>query len=68
MAKSKTRYVCTNCGSVSSRWLGRCPQRSGPASKAASLTDIAMEDMARMETGIGELDRAARRRAWIITA
>ena len=26
MAKAKTRYVCTNCGSVSSRWLGRCPQ------------------------------------------
>ena len=81
MAKKKTRYVCTNCGSVSSRWLGRCPQcgewntmveetvepeapkaaqsmaRSGPASQAASLADIAMEDMARMETGIGELDR-----------
>jgi DNA repair protein RadA/Sms len=31
--------------------------RSGPASQAASLADIAMEDMARMETGIGELDR-----------
>ena len=81
MAKIKTRYVCNNCGSVSSRWLGRCPQcgewntmveetvapeapkaaqsmaRSGPASQAASLADIAMEDMARMETGIGELDR-----------
>lgn len=26
MAKRKTRYVCSNCGSVSSRWLGRCPQ------------------------------------------
>ena len=81
MAKIKTRYVCSNCGSVSSRWLGRCPKcgewntmveetvapeapkaaqsmaRSGPASQAASLADIAMEDMARMETGIGELDR-----------
>ena len=81
MAKIKTRYVCSNCGSVSSRWLGRCSQcgewntmveetvapeapkaaqsmvRSGPASQAASLADIAMEDMARMETGIGELDR-----------
>ena len=81
MAKIKTRYVCSNCGSVSSRWLGRCPQcgewntmveetvapeapkaaqsmaRSGPASQAASLADIAMEDMARLETGIGELDR-----------
>ncbi|MCH4166811.1 MAG: DNA repair protein RadA [Megasphaera sp.] len=26
MAKSKIRYVCSNCGSISSRWLGRCPQ------------------------------------------
>jgi len=26
MAKVKTRYVCSNCGSVSSRWLGKCPQ------------------------------------------
>lgn len=26
MAKEKSRYVCKNCGAVSSRWLGRCPQ------------------------------------------
>ena len=26
MAKIKTRFVCNNCGSVSTRWLGRCPQ------------------------------------------
>lgn len=81
MAKVKTRYVCSNCGSVSSRWLGRCPQcgewntmveetvqpeppkgsqslaRQGMATKAASLADIAMEQMGRIETGIGELDR-----------
>ena len=81
MAKAKVRYVCTGCGSVSSRWLGRCPQcgewntmeeekvvpeapkaaqsmaRSGPASQATSLSDIALEDMTRVETGIGELDR-----------
>lgn len=81
MAKAKTRYVCTNCGSVSSRWLGRCPQcgewntmqeetlqpeapkaaqsmqRSGPASQAQPLSSIAMEDMVRIQTGIGELDR-----------
>ncbi|MCH4178816.1 MAG: DNA repair protein RadA [Megasphaera sp.] len=80
MAKRKIRYVCSSCGSVSSRWLGRCPQcgewntmveeeqtevpkaatsvrRSGEGSKAASLRDIAMEKMNRIETGIGELDR-----------
>lgn len=26
MVKLKTRYICSACGSVSSRWLGRCPQ------------------------------------------
>ena len=81
MAKVKTRYVCANCGSVSSRWLGRCPQcgewntmteetlqpeaprkagsmqRTGAETRPAALTDIAMEDMSRLETGIGELDR-----------
>lgn len=25
MAKTKTTYVCQNCGSESSKWLGRCP-------------------------------------------
>lgn len=24
MAKSKTTYVCQNCGSVTSRWMGKC--------------------------------------------
>ncbi|MGN0663982.1 MAG: DNA repair protein RadA [Negativibacillus sp.] len=25
MAKSKSCYVCTECGSVQSRWMGKCP-------------------------------------------
>jgi len=25
MAKSKTRYVCSNCGSAQPKWMGRCP-------------------------------------------
>lgn len=79
MAKTKIRYVCANCGSVSSRWLGRCPQcgewntmmeeqavpeppkgvgaRQGKGAKPALLQDIAMEQMSRVRTGIGELDR-----------
>ena len=28
MAKPKRRYVCTECGSVSSRWQGQCPDCS----------------------------------------
>lgn len=79
MAKTKIRYVCANCGNVSSRWLGRCPQcgewntmmeeqavpeppkgvgaRQGKGAKPALLQDIAMEQMSRVRTGIGELDR-----------
>lgn len=26
MAKSQVRFVCQQCGSVQSRWLGRCPE------------------------------------------
>ena len=29
MAKQKTRYICSNCGSVSSKWLGRCTDCGG---------------------------------------
>ncbi|MEZ4609817.1 MAG: hypothetical protein R2838_06145 [Caldilineaceae bacterium] len=25
MAKTKTRFVCSNCGSVQMRWMGKCP-------------------------------------------
>ncbi|HNW56545.1 MAG TPA: DNA repair protein RadA, partial [Bacteroidales bacterium] len=25
MAKSKTVYVCQNCGAESAKWIGRCP-------------------------------------------
>lgn len=28
MAKAKTQYVCTDCGSVSPKWLGQCPDCS----------------------------------------
>ncbi|MCA9979901.1 MAG: hypothetical protein KDD89_03695, partial [Anaerolineales bacterium] len=26
MAKTKTRYVCQNCGRVTPAFMGRCPQ------------------------------------------
>ncbi|MDR0453669.1 MAG: DNA repair protein RadA [Deferribacteraceae bacterium] len=29
MAKEKIQYVCSNCGSVSPKWMGRCPDCSG---------------------------------------
>jgi len=46
MAKTKTSYVCSNCGAVHARWLGKCPDcgtwdaleavRQTPASKTGS--------------------------------
>jgi DNA repair protein RadA/Sms len=26
MGKNKTKYVCQECGSISSKWLGKCPE------------------------------------------
>jgi DNA repair protein RadA/Sms len=26
MAKTKTQYVCSNCGSVQMKWMGKCPE------------------------------------------
>jgi DNA repair protein RadA/Sms len=26
MARAKTRYTCSECGGVSPKWLGQCPQ------------------------------------------
>ncbi len=26
MAKAKVRYVCSNCGSVQMKWMGKCPE------------------------------------------
>ncbi len=25
MAKSKTQYVCQNCGTTAVKWVGKCP-------------------------------------------
>ena len=26
MAKNRTKFVCSNCGAETVRWMGRCPQ------------------------------------------
>lgn len=26
MTRTKTRYVCSNCGAASTKWMGRCPE------------------------------------------
>ncbi len=81
MARSKTTYVCQQCGHTSLAWSGRCqgcgewntivetaapeprgrgsgrsrPGSSGP--RAVRLREVATPHLARLETGLAELDR-----------
>lgn len=78
MAKSKTVFVCGDCGSEYAKWQGQCLDckawntltslsiDSGPASRSGftgklepprKLRDVSAEELPRIETGIGELDR-----------
>jgi DNA repair protein RadA/Sms len=69
--RPKATFVCAGCGYESARWLGRCPgcgewnslvgaeaqdARDVPA-EAVPITDVGLEDSARVATGVGELDR-----------
>lgn len=82
MAKLKTRYICSECGYETARWLGKCPgceqwntlietpveqtsesqprklrQSPGSGAQPVALPDIPGGDDARMQSGVGELDR-----------
>ena len=82
MAKSKTVYVCSECGYETPRWLGKCPdcgnwntlteqapreEFSAPEKKlkrapgndaeALRIDQIPDDALARLPSGIGELDR-----------
>jgi len=78
MAKSKTVYVCNDCGAEYAKWQGQCneckawntltslsvdvgsPQRagySGQLEPPRKLSEVSAEELPRIETGIGELDR-----------
>ena len=82
MAKSKTLYVCSECGYETPRWLGKCPDcgnwntlteqaprvefsapekklKRAPGSDAEALRidQIPDDALARLPSGIGELDR-----------
>ncbi|MSY59312.1 MAG: DNA repair protein RadA [Actinobacteria bacterium] len=69
------QHVCTECGTISARWLGRCPgcgawgtllaESTEPARGAdptrarplLRLVDVTTEEVARIPTGVPELDR-----------
>lgn len=82
MAKSKTMYVCQQCGYDTPKWVGRCPgcgqwntmveeivQKAkdsrqqglslGLSDKSVPcpISDVTVEDLPRIFTGSGELDR-----------
>jgi DNA repair protein RadA/Sms len=71
--KEKVRYICGVCGHEEPKWLGRCPDcgswnsfsESVKAEKIARrhetysipLESIELEELDRLDTGIGEIDR-----------
>jgi DNA repair protein RadA/Sms len=76
VAKTKTAYVCAECGASALQWFGSCPscgaagtltetraERAGgqryaaPAGGPVALAGIEAEELARIPTGIEELDR-----------
>lgn len=78
MAKSRTVYVCSECGSEYAKWQGQCtdckawntlaslsidasPQSrsgfSGQLEPPKKLKDVSAEELPRVPTGTGELDR-----------
>ena len=70
--KRKTAYVCSECGANALQWFGACPscnaagtlsesstekRRPGLAGNAVTLSAIEARDLARLSTGLEELDR-----------
>jgi DNA repair protein RadA/Sms len=66
------QHACTECGTVSGRWFGRCPgcgafgtlveERVGAAHAATArpllrLVDVEADEAERIPTGVDELDR-----------
>ena len=75
MAKVTVQFACTECGTTSGRWLGKCPgcnafgtlveelhgtvadKASRGATKPVRLAEVAVDEAARISTGVPELDR-----------
>jgi len=66
------QHACSECGTVSGRWLGRCPgcgafgtlveervgaQHSASARPLLRLVDVEADEAERIPTGVAELDR-----------
>src|SRR5260370_15050258 len=73
MAKPKSVYACAECGATALQWFGPCPSCGAAgtlsesyaergakriATRSVALADIEARELARIPTGVGELDRA----------
>ena len=73
MAKPKSVYACAECGATALQWFGTCPSCGAAgtlsesyaergakriAGPSVALADIEAKELARIPTGVGELDRA----------
>jgi DNA repair protein RadA/Sms len=54
MAKTKTRYICQECGSVQPKWMGRCPD----CGEWNTLIETIVEE--RRSGGLSPLERQVR--------
>src|SRR5437016_9591538 len=73
MARPKSVYACAECGATALQWFGTCPSCGAAgtlsesyaergakriATPSVALADIEAKELARIPTGVGELDRA----------
>src|SRR5213595_1765801 len=73
VAKPKSVYACAECGATALQWFGTCPSCGAAgtlgesyaergakriAAPSVALADIEAKELARIPTGVGELDRA----------
>src|SRR5947208_3478967 len=73
MAKLTSVYACGECGATALQWFGTCPSCGAAgtlsesyaergakriATPSVALADIEARELARIPTGVGELDRA----------
>jgi DNA repair protein RadA/Sms len=70
--KRKSAYVCSECGASALQWFGSCPscsasgtltetstekRRPGDAAATVALAEVQARELARLPTGLAELDR-----------
>ncbi|HXR81726.1 MAG TPA: hypothetical protein VN763_12440, partial [Saprospiraceae bacterium] len=51
MPKIKSRYVCSQCGATSSKWMGRCPQCQEWDTLVEEITPSSKPQSARLANG-----------------